>query len=312
MKPLWIAKFILPVLVLFSCLTSSAGPTISSGGDINPSIPITPEIVANQVYKAYSASAMFVIFGLAERLALLEKLKGSDPSVPTRLEYIALMKMFTNFAKTFPGMPFPHVDALSNMRIEKSKPCFYEGSTEEKAASVTGTPEKFQICFSAMKVAKKVTAENINRKIVALIFHELSHLFGTSDPEAIAIQNLVEAIFSPEQIREVDISQYQPLYDRCEMNVQRRGQRSQSKTVTLEIPWSGSSQAIEIPTLSNYHFTLSVDRLDSGRTVLPKANLLEQSTNGVELTSFSLTNRSVVITKTLTDGTLIYIGCQPQ
>ncbi len=82
------------------------------------------------------------------------------------------------------------MELLKQVRIEvrMSHPCFDRfGNARE--ASIYGT-NNHDLCISPALMVKRLNESNVERETAALIVHELSHFFDTTEPEAEALQTI--------------------------------------------------------------------------------------------------------------------------
>ena len=80
---------------------------------------------------------------------------------------------------------------LDVLQIEfrKTRPCFDNVGNEKDGSIYTDSHRKLAICISGMKLAQKLTRDNYEVQTAALVLHEVSHLLGTTEDEAVSIQN---------------------------------------------------------------------------------------------------------------------------
>gem|GEM_PF-6941215 len=72
------------------------------------------------------------------------------------------------------------------LRVRSDAPCYdRRGIAFDGSASVYG---RGKICLSAIRLAQKVDARQIEPQIMALMIHEFSEILGASEAEAIMIQ----------------------------------------------------------------------------------------------------------------------------
>lgn len=93
-------------------------------------------------------------------------------------------------AKLFAGTP-NLLDVLETTQVEvrMSEPCYNSSHGEVDGSIYASLPHA--ICISASRIAPKLIPEIAHREIQALILHELSHLLGTSEDEAVDFQRSV-------------------------------------------------------------------------------------------------------------------------
>ncbi|KYG65559.1 hypothetical protein AZI86_00315 [Bdellovibrio bacteriovorus] len=73
-----------------------------------------------------------------------------------------------------------------SIEIRLSEPCFDKNGTP-KDGSIYAS-QKNQICISALLLSKKLSKSNFESELAALIIHEFSHFFGTTEAEAVSLQ----------------------------------------------------------------------------------------------------------------------------
>jgi hypothetical protein len=78
---------------------------------------------------------------------------------------------------------------LDNIKIElrMEQPC-YNADGAPKDGSIFGTVMNEAICLSAFYMASKLNENNVREEALALLVHEISHFFGTTEEEAVEIQ----------------------------------------------------------------------------------------------------------------------------
>lgn len=94
----------------------------------------------------------------------------------------------------------------TDIEILEDKPCLDRNGHEVDASVVATRPNT--ICFSAFRVAPKLVEEVANKEIVALLVHELSHFLGSSEEEAVRLQQ-----FAAIMLQRVSSKDYEKLND---------------------------------------------------------------------------------------------------
>jgi len=174
-------KFAL-VLSLLVSLNVLAGPrVIGNGGDVIEENPVSVAYVQNIIPDARLFILMW-LHGLEGQMFLNNGLKGSNPRqlpIPTGAN-----KLFsTEFTQ-------PKVyDKMRELKINfKTQSACGSGGINETDGS-TSSDKPNEICISGFSLARKLNDGNAKVQVEALIIHEISHLLGTTEEEAKAIQS---------------------------------------------------------------------------------------------------------------------------
>jgi hypothetical protein len=86
----------------------------------------------------------------------------------------------------------------------EDRPCT-DSAGKEVEGSVVNTRQG-SICISAYRIAPRVTVDNVRIEVEGLVLHELSHILGTTEEEAVAFQQMaVEGLrnFSPSERKQM-------------------------------------------------------------------------------------------------------------
>lgn len=170
------------ILLNTSMAMAVRGGDSAGGGNINPEAPASleqiieavkeaPPIILYYVNRMEQRSHEFQV-GLCERGRVAPK----EP-----LQLIA-DKLTTNSPTFF--------DLFKSGVVEvRVQDACYDRDGEVKDASIYPTSPGAKICVSAFRLSKKLTVRNYEANIRALILHEFSHLSGTSEDEAVLLQN---------------------------------------------------------------------------------------------------------------------------
>ena len=79
------------------------------------------------------------------------------------------------------------------------------------AAAVDGSAKDSPVlCISAQRLSKVLATEDAQQKILALVIHEVSHMLGTTEPEAQMLQYMAQSNFSKDPITNIPeiVSEY--------------------------------------------------------------------------------------------------------
>ena len=150
----------------------AAGGISGGGGGVTNPKPAAPAAVTNAVEK----------YG---RLALLAWFQGQELNFTV---YPAGEKANQLAAKLFSG-PASIYNVLQKTGVEfhDSSPCFDANGEAKDASIYSQTPGN--ICMSLSLMAPKLNERNVNNETLALLAHEMSHLSGTTEDEAVALQD---------------------------------------------------------------------------------------------------------------------------
>ncbi len=100
----------------------------------------------------------------------------------------------------------------TSIEILEDKPCLDRNGHEVDASIVATRPNT--ICFSAYRVAPKLVEEIANKEIVALLVHELSHFLGSTEDEAVQLQQLAAIFLAKVSLTEQDkLASFIPFID---------------------------------------------------------------------------------------------------
>ncbi len=142
------------------------GGISSGGGGTLPANPISVFRVYEIVQDAKAALRMFY--------RLENQVTGDDPIL------YGLDKFVVGPRNLITLLEETEIEVLSN------KPCKDKNGNEVDASIVASKPGA--ICLSAFRVAPKLIEERAHIEILALITHELTHILGSTEKEAVEIQ----------------------------------------------------------------------------------------------------------------------------
>jgi hypothetical protein len=159
------------VLMTISGLAGWAGNADGGGGGTLPSETIDPQDVKYIVQRSLLELKLIVQGGswfesYFQNKILYKKLYGGSPNL---------------------------IDVLRTTKIEvrANRPCFDANKKPKDASIYADTPGA--ICLSAFRIGPKIVEETARKKIEGLILHELSHLLGANETEALEFQKEIES-----------------------------------------------------------------------------------------------------------------------
>ncbi len=159
-------------VALTAQLALAGGVSHGGGGTTNPD-PTTP-IKVMQALTLPSLPALVFYLYEAER---------------TYSSFSPQEKLKSPFRKLFPPAPARDIFALvRNPRIDLfwTKPCRdYDGAAYDGSVVATRVDA---VCLSPFTMAPKLNKYNVQAETLALLLHELSHLLGTTEAEAVSVQ----------------------------------------------------------------------------------------------------------------------------
>jgi len=125
-----------------------------------------------------------------------------------RLYFIGEMRSFIKYDSSSPldkklyFGKYTILEALNKTDLEilEDKPC-YDGTHKEVDGSIYGSRPN-TICISAFRIAPKVAKQLARNEVIALIAHELSHLVGATEAEAVELQRSLIITFDSAKIEE--------------------------------------------------------------------------------------------------------------
>lgn len=90
----------------------------------------------------------------------------------------------------------------TDLEIRMKSPCFNKNGVEVDGSIHASRPDT--ICISAFRIAKQVDKDLAQKQVFALILHELSHLMGFDEAQAIEYQKQVLQEISPAELGQVE------------------------------------------------------------------------------------------------------------
>jgi hypothetical protein len=182
--------FILSLFLLFALATEArpinGGVSDGGGGSVGSSA-VTPE----QIAQAVPPLAHWILPWLYRQQAQFQTLSPADQKDST-------------VAKLFPA----HGDDILvlipkiSFELRLSGPCFDANHTPKEGSIFA--KNKNQICLSPFLLSQNLNSSDVAAETAALMIHELSHLLGTNEAEAVAIQKLAIADFSQMSLADTD------------------------------------------------------------------------------------------------------------
>lgn len=183
-----IAASLCVTLISFPAL---AGVATSGGGNALVGKPASPEAIQLEIHdlRFWHLEAYFKGLEVQFTAApLYEKRFGGEPTPEDRAHHALIGKFFTSSQgrNVWEVLPAIHWD------IRTDAPCIDgEGKESDGSASLPDT-----VCLSIPRLSLKLDENGATRAVFALMVHEVSHLFGTSEAEAEALQSLADAAFA--------------------------------------------------------------------------------------------------------------------
>lgn len=92
-----------------------------------------------------------------------------------------------------------HALKEAQFQVQESGPC-YDTSGKEVDGSAKDMPK---ICISSQRLSKSLTLENAQPELLALVIHEVSHMMGATEKEAMKIQEIARAGLSSNPLDEI-------------------------------------------------------------------------------------------------------------
>lgn len=162
-------KFIILSLSLVATAPAFAGGISGGGGGTTNPRPVAPAAVEEAVVR-YGGPA------------LLSWLKGAENA------YVRSSDQENHpYRKLFAGeKTIYQVVAETKVELRFSRPCLDQNGQPWDGSMYADTPGA--VCLSPFTMAPKLGATNVKDETLALLLHELSHLLGTTEEEADAIQ----------------------------------------------------------------------------------------------------------------------------
>lgn len=181
-------NLIIAAILTVSASFAFAGGQDGNGGDLYVNQELTQDAIEEATLSSHAAIGFLL---------------NSIESAYIRQEgylYPQYKKLFTD-----PDALFRILDEVT-VRFESNKACLVNtanGVVEEDAAAIIEDSKKI-ICISLMRIQSKLVRDLDNSEselfqayIAALVLHELSHFFGTTEPEARALQKVSYKWFRP-------------------------------------------------------------------------------------------------------------------
>lgn len=150
---------------------SFAGGISGGGGDISNPTPVAPAAIEEAVTQIAGPA---VLSWLHAREAAYLKLSGPE-------------QLASPYRKLFAGRRTIY-DVIQSTRAELrfDSPCRDANGEAKDGSAFSAYPNA--ICLSAHRMASKLRPTNVREETLALLVHEFSHLLGTEEAEAEAIQ----------------------------------------------------------------------------------------------------------------------------
>lgn len=162
---------ILTLLIFIPALAMADGAVSGGGGGVTNPNPADPEwvIMAAHLYGGK----------VIESWLNKEKINFEDLSL--------LEQQQSKFYKVF-RHPNNVFDLLKKVKVEvkMSAPCLDQAGLAHDGSVSASRPNT--ICLSAFSMAPKLNQYNVNEETMALLVHELAHVLGMSENEAISLQ----------------------------------------------------------------------------------------------------------------------------
>ncbi len=168
MKRLILLFFVLVHSTAFAGLVVTTGESSGGGGTTNPN-PTTPDYII-QLVNRYAQQDLWAVINAIEA-------NGSGFATDAAAAY---QKLFYGRRTIFDYLP------LVSIELQLNEPCFDANGAPFDGSVYAHKPGA--ICISPFSMAPKLSDINAGPETLALILHELSHLLGTTEAEATAIQ----------------------------------------------------------------------------------------------------------------------------
>lgn len=171
--------FLLHFIMIVSSISFAGGVIDGGGGGTTPTNPSEVGHVINAIHEA--------------KTLLRLSLRKFQHDIFWGLAH------FENFnsplGKYFEG-PRNLLTVLEQTEIEAptNRPCYDANQVEVDGSIYASSPQT--ICISAFRIAPKVDQSRLHIEVLALIAHELSHLLGADEGEAVMIQQIAINSFS--------------------------------------------------------------------------------------------------------------------
>ncbi len=155
-------------------LNNVGGGADTGGGNAMDSRRIYPEDIVPLI-----TNAKFPILYMLRRLEFMSlslKIEGDSG------EFLSLLQKLFKGNKTI----FTALHEVELVPLKKG-PCL-DSLGNEVDASAKNAP---QICFSLERLAARLNGDSLEKEILAIIIHEISHTIGTTEREAVYLQNII-------------------------------------------------------------------------------------------------------------------------
>jgi hypothetical protein len=157
------------ISLLFSAFSFAGGVSDGGGGTTNPN-PANPDWIT------FAAGE----YGRVIQAWLYKQEKDFLELRPEERTLSSYSKLFGHSKDVFSVLP------SVKFELRMNAPCL-DANGAPKDASIFGK-EEGSLCLSPYSMAPKLNEQNYDRETVALMIHEISHLMGTTEEEAVKIQ----------------------------------------------------------------------------------------------------------------------------
>lgn len=182
------STLLLSALCSLTSLTVYAGGTTAGGGNIAPEERVSE---ANIQFAVKNSKIFISSYINAAYSFEVTRKKGEYCNEVCELKG-KILKSKQNF-----------YDILNKTKIEvKNNDFCYDNLGSKKDGSMYGKQAN-AICISSYSLSKKLNINNYQNQITSLVFHELTHLAGTSENEAVILQNDLLAMLTKSPRRTV-------------------------------------------------------------------------------------------------------------
>jgi hypothetical protein len=171
-------RHLLPLTFLLTVPLAQAGGITAGGGGITPAQPVTIEDVRQAVLASNEALHLWLqgqeIWWRTGKIKVPGSAYGklfsfnSEPEKKRQRIYRILSKLSVEF--------------------RENDSCYDSAGTEKDGSIYTEGNQKLAICISGRNLAQKLNRDDYEAQTAALILHEVSHLLGTDEHEAMEIQ----------------------------------------------------------------------------------------------------------------------------
>lgn len=176
-KKMMLLAFVCIGLGSLSAHAESGGISGGGGGVTTP-----PGVAISKIQTAVEDSSIVLYEWLAKQEALYHEETQSGAAHEPVFE-----KLFGSSPDAF--------KVMSNLKIEvrNHKPCFDKNGNPVDGSIVAHAPAS--ICISAFRLKDKLDAYNYEYETDALVLHEVSHLLGADESEAVRVQTQALDVF---------------------------------------------------------------------------------------------------------------------